>query len=52
MSLFVLDTDTLSLYWRGDLTVRQRVDAQPSTDVAITVMSVDEQLTGWYTLVR
>jgi tRNA(fMet)-specific endonuclease VapC len=52
MSLFVLDTDILSLYWRGDPLVQQRVDAQLSTDVAITVMSVDEQLTGWYTLAR
>ena len=32
--------------------MRQRVDAQPSTDVVITVISVDEQLTGWYTLTR
>src|SRR5262245_58219503 len=52
MSLFVLDTDIVSLYWRGNSTVRQRADAQPSTDVAITVMWVDEQLAGWYTLVR
>lgn len=52
MSLFVLDTDTLSLYWRGDPLVRQRVAAHPPADLAITVMSVDEQLSGWYTLAR
>ena len=27
MSLFVLDTDLLSLYYRGDRTLVQRVDA-------------------------
>jgi tRNA(fMet)-specific endonuclease VapC len=52
MSLYVLDTDTLSLYWRGDPLVRQSVGAHPSTDLAITIMTVDEQLSGWYTLAR
>jgi tRNA(fMet)-specific endonuclease VapC len=52
MSLFVLDTDILSLYLEGDVVVRQRVDARPPADLAITVMSVDEQLSGWYTLTR
>jgi tRNA(fMet)-specific endonuclease VapC len=52
MSLFVLDTDHLTLYYRGDPIVVQRVDAQPPTDLAISVMTVDEQLSGWYTLAR
>jgi tRNA(fMet)-specific endonuclease VapC len=52
MSLFVLDTDTLSLYWEGDPLVKQRVDQHPAEDLAITVISVEEQLTGWYTLLR
>src|SRR5690242_11097337 len=52
MSLFVLDTDTLSLYYRGDSMVVRSIDAQPATDLAITVMTVDEQLTGWYVLAR
>jgi tRNA(fMet)-specific endonuclease VapC len=52
MSLFVLDTDILSLYYRGDPPVVQRVDARPASDLAISIMTVDEQLTGWYTLTR
>jgi len=52
MSLCVLDTDTLTLYYRGDPTVVQRVNAHPPNDLAISVMTVDEQLTGWYTLTR
>src|SRR5580700_4062675 len=52
MSLFVLDTDILTLYYRGLPTVVRRVDARPTTELAISVMTVDEQLTGWYTLTR
>jgi len=52
MSLFVLDTDVLTLYDRGDPTVVHRVDARQSNELAISVMSVDEQLTGWYTATR
>jgi len=52
MSLFVLDTDLLTLYYRGDPLVVQRVDARPPTELAISILTVDEQLTGWYTLTR
>jgi len=52
MSLFVLDTDVLTLYDRGDPTVVRRVDARPPNELAISVMTVDEQLTGWYTVTR
>ena len=52
MSLFVLDTDLLTLYYRGDPTVVRRVDARLPTDLAISVITVDEQHTGWYTLTR
>jgi tRNA(fMet)-specific endonuclease VapC len=52
MSLFVLDTDMLTLYYRGDPTVQRNIDAQRATDLAITVLTVDEQLTGWYLLTR
>jgi hypothetical protein len=52
MSLFVLDTDHLTLYYHGDPIVVRRVDAQPSTLLTISVITVDEQLAGWYTLAR
>jgi tRNA(fMet)-specific endonuclease VapC len=52
MSLFVLDTDHLSLYYRGDPIVVRNIDARPLPDLAISVLTVDEQLTGWYTLTR
>ncbi|MGB2609860.1 MAG: type II toxin-antitoxin system VapC family toxin [Isosphaeraceae bacterium] len=52
MSLFVLGTDLLTLYYRGDPIVVRSVDARPATDLAISALTVDEQLTGWYTLPR
>jgi len=52
MSLYVLDTDTLSLYRFGHARVCRRVDAQPPTDLAVTVLTVEEQVSGWYSLQR
>jgi len=52
MSLYVLDTDTLSLYRFGHARVCQKVDAQSATDLAVTVLTVEEQVSGWYNLLR
>ncbi len=52
MNVFVLDTDHLTLYYHGDPIVVRRVNAEPSTQLAISVITVDEQLAGWYTLAR
>jgi tRNA(fMet)-specific endonuclease VapC len=52
MSVFVLDTDHLTLYYHGDSIVVQRVDSRSPAELAISVLTVDEQLTGWYTLTR
>ncbi len=52
MSLFVLDTDLLTLYYRGHPIVVRNVDAHSPTELAISILTVDEQLTGWYTLTR
>jgi tRNA(fMet)-specific endonuclease VapC len=52
MSLYVLDTDILSLYQRDHPTVSARVDAREAGELVITVISVEEQLTGWYKQLR
>ena len=52
MTLFVLDTDLLTLYYHGDVSVVRGVDARPPTDLAISVITVDEQLTGWHAMTR
>jgi tRNA(fMet)-specific endonuclease VapC len=52
MVLFVLDTDTLSLLQGGHPRVSDRAKKCPAGEMAITAITVDEQLRGWYTLVR
>lgn len=52
MSLFILDTDILTLFQEDHANVCQHVDAMPSQNLAITVLSVEEQLSGWYTFIR
>jgi tRNA(fMet)-specific endonuclease VapC len=52
MSLYVLDTDMLSLYQRGFPNVVAKVDARSPSEMAITVITVEEEITGWYSLLR
>ena len=52
MSLYVLDTDMLTLYRRGHEAVMRQALMHPPEDLAITVITVEEQLSGWYTLLR
>jgi tRNA(fMet)-specific endonuclease VapC len=52
MSLFVLDTDMVSLLQRGHPRVAARCAAQRPEELAITVITLEEQLSGWYTLLR
>jgi tRNA(fMet)-specific endonuclease VapC len=52
MSLYVLDTDTLQLYQDGNPKVVSRVHAVNPGERAISVVTVEEQLSGWYTQLR
>src|SRR5262245_46159107 len=52
MSLYVLDTDLLSLFHRGHAAVVHNVAQHQLGELAIAVITVEEQLTGWYTLLR
>ena len=52
MSLYVLDTDMVTLYRRGHSRVGQNVASHPATELAVTVLTVEEQLSGWYRLLR
>ena len=52
MSPFVLDTDTLTLLEEGHPVFCSKVNACPAGDLAVTVVMVEEKLTGWYTLIR
>jgi tRNA(fMet)-specific endonuclease VapC len=52
MSLIVLDTDVLTLYQLGDAVVVRRAQAHPLSELGVSVITVEEELTGWYTQVR
>ena len=52
MALNVLDTDILSLYQRGHEVVCDRVQRHDMEELAVTIITVEEQLSGWYTARR
>ena len=52
MIRYVLDTDTLTLFRNGHPTVSQNVSAHPLSELAVTVISVEETLAGWYSRLR
>ena len=52
MSLFVLDTDILTLFAREHATVAARVAEHPPAKIAISIVTVEEQLSGWYAQLR
>src|SRR5690349_905405 len=49
---FVLDTDTFTLLRQGHPEVCRRVALHPQDELALTVITVEEQLSGWYSLLR
>jgi tRNA(fMet)-specific endonuclease VapC len=52
MSLVVLDTDVLTLYQLGDPAVVRRVQSRALSQLGVSVISIEEELTGWYTRLR
>jgi tRNA(fMet)-specific endonuclease VapC len=52
VSLWILDTDTLSLFLHGESNVCQRVSRVAQDELAVAIITVEEVLTGWYTEIR
>ncbi len=52
MTPYVLDTDTLTLFQENHPAVVHEVAQHPRAELAVTVLSVEEQLSGWYTRLR
>jgi tRNA(fMet)-specific endonuclease VapC len=52
MSLYILDTDIFSLFLRGDENVCRRVVETSPDSLAITIITIEESLTGWYSEIR
>ena len=50
--MWALDTDALTLWFRGNPAVGHRVAEHPPEDLAITIVTVEEVLSGWYRLIR
>ena len=49
---YVFDTDILTLYQRGHPNVVRNAQSRPLDRLAVTIISVEEQLSGWYTALR
>jgi tRNA(fMet)-specific endonuclease VapC len=47
MSLFLLDTDTLSLLEQGHPLVLQQVNSRPASEIAVSAISIQEQMQGF-----
>ena len=52
MSLFVLDTDIVTLFQRNHAVAIARVAEHSSDEIAVSVVTVEEQLSGWYAQLR
>lgn len=52
MSLHILDTDMLTLFQHGNPSVCRKVQQHKREELAVTIISVEEQLSGWYTRLR
>ncbi|MDP6117557.1 MAG: type II toxin-antitoxin system VapC family toxin [Planctomycetota bacterium] len=52
MIQFVLDTDIVGLLQHGHPVVTEHVGTHNPEEVATTIITVEEQLSGWYTLLR
>ncbi len=50
--IYLLDTDHVSLNQRGDPLVSARIQAAGPSQIAISVITVEEQLRGWLAAVR
>ena len=50
--LKLLDTNTLSLFRTGNAAIARRLLATPPERIVVSVITVEEQLNGWYTQLR
>jgi tRNA(fMet)-specific endonuclease VapC len=50
--VWVIDTDTLTLWLRNHLEVARRAGLQSSHELAVTIITVEEVLGGWYAVIR
>ena len=52
MNRFLWDTDTLSLYRRGNPGIEARIQTEARDAIVLSIFTVDEALSGWYDILR
>lgn len=52
MKQYLLDTDILLLYQVGNQAVCRQVLEHTADSLSVSIITVEEQLSGWYTLIR
>ncbi|MFK0733910.1 MAG: type II toxin-antitoxin system VapC family toxin [Gloeotrichia echinulata GP01] len=52
MNLWILDTDTLTLFQNQQPLIQQRINQVNYEDIAVTVITVEEQMRGWLDAIR
>jgi tRNA(fMet)-specific endonuclease VapC len=52
MAIYLVDTDTLSLYQRNHVIVSNAIAAHANDRLSISAVTVEEQISGWSTLAR
>lgn len=50
--MYILDTDHFTLHVRNHEAITRRIMACDDNDVSISIVTVEETLTGWYTTLR
>src|SRR5437764_101510 len=50
--MWVLDTDTLTLWLHGQTLIGRRVSEHNPDELAVTIITIEEVLSGWYRLIR
>ena len=48
VNVLMLDTETVSMYELGYPLLRSRILSEPLYDIAVSVITVEEQLKGWH----
>jgi tRNA(fMet)-specific endonuclease VapC len=49
--LWILDTDHISLFQRGNSTVIRKIQSIARSEIAVTIVSYEEQIRGWLKIV-
>ena len=52
MTLYILDTDHISLFQRQNLSVIENIQKIDSEQIAVTVITVQEQMQGWMNVIN